>query len=103
MTQVLTLREVDPTKSIAQFDMKLAGDGVPLLKGAMIAKLRETKLGEEEISRHMDAMSLHWDAAGTLGVDIKSGRLQKARVNSRVQVGDIEVITTQEADVTTVK
>jgi hypothetical protein len=103
MTYALKLREVTPDKATAEFDLKLAGDGIALLKSTMITKLRETKLGEDEITRHVDAMSMHWEAAGTLFVDVKSGRLQKARVNSRVQAGDVEVITTQEADVTTLK
>lgn len=103
MTYVLKLRGVDPSKTIAEFDLNLAGDGIALLKGAMVAKLRETKLAEDEISRHVDSMSLHWSSTGTLFVDIKSGRLKKARVDSRIQAGDVEVITTHEADVTTVK
>jgi hypothetical protein len=103
MAFVLDLRAVDPPRANALFDLKLAGDGIALLKSTMIAKLRETKLGEDEISRHMDAMSMHWEAEGTLAVDVKSGRLDKARVHSRVQAGDVEVITTQEVDVTTMK
>lgn len=103
MSHVLKLRELDPDKSMAQFDLKLAGDGVALLKSTMIAKLRETKLGEDEISRHVAAMAMHWDTEGTLSVDVKTGRLQKARINSRIQAGDVEVLTTQEVDVTTIK
>jgi hypothetical protein len=103
MKYVLTLRAIDPAKTTAEFDLKLAGDGIALLKNTMIAKLRKTKLGEDEIGRHVDAMSMHWDAEGTLAVDVKSGRLQKARVHSRIQAGDVEVITTQEADVTAAK
>ncbi len=103
ITYALKLREVTPDKATAEFDLKLAGDGIALLKSSVIAKLRESKLAEDEITRHVDAMSMHWEAAGTLFVDVKSGRLQKARVNSRVQAGDVEVITTKEADVTTVK
>ncbi len=46
---------------------------------------------------------MHWNSDGTLSVDVKLGRLENARVNSRIQAGDVEVLTTQEVDVTTVK
>jgi hypothetical protein len=48
-------------------------------------------------------MSIHWDAEGALTVDIKSGRLQKADIYSRVQAGDIEFVTASKIDVTPAK
>jgi len=102
-SHVLTLRETDLDKTKALLDFRLAGDGVALLKKTIVAKLREAKLGEEEITRHVEDMSIHWDAEGALTVDIKSGRLQKADINSRVQAGDIEFVTASKIDVTPAK
>jgi hypothetical protein len=102
-SHVLKLREFDLDRTQALLDFRLAGDGAELLKKTIAAKLREAKVGEDEIGRHVADMSIHWGAEGELTVDIKSGRLRKADINSRLQAGDVEFVTTSYIDVKPVK
>lgn len=99
MTYVLRLRKVDARRSTAQFDIKLAGDGIEELRRAMTAKLEETNLTAEQIAQKVGAMPMHWDTEGTAIANIASGRLTEVRVKTRIQVDNIELTSSQEIDI----
>jgi hypothetical protein len=99
MTTVLRLRKADTRTGKAYFDLKLAGDGIEVLRGAMIAKLGEYNLSDEDIAQKIAAMPMHWDMEGTAVADIKTGRMVEVRVRTRIQVDTIELTSTQEIDI----
>ena len=98
MTYVLRLRKVDARRSTAQFDIKLAGDGIEELRRAMTAKLEETNLTAEQIAQKVGAMPMHWDTEGTAIANIASGRLTEV-AETRIQVDNIELTSSQEIDI----
>ncbi len=62
MSYSLKLRQVTPDKTKAEFDLKLVGDGIALLKSSVIAKLRdvEARRGRDRAPRGGDGHALEF-------------------------------------------